>query len=823
MTGDPGVAATGLVDDPDPRFVRALIEHSADIVSVVAADGTLIFHYPPAVLGYQGGENFGRRIFEFLHPDDVEAAIERFGRVLTEPGTSPPFECRVRTADGSWRWMEVVGENLIDDPAVRGVVINGHDITRRKQVLAALTQSEERFRALVQHSTDIIAVVDEAGTLLYASPATETVLGYPEGSLIGTNAFELVHPDDTEIAIVTLAQVVEDPDAHPRLELRIRHADGGWRHIEYSASNLLDDPSVRGVVLNSREVTDRRLAEEVEREQHHWFRSLVQHGSDIIAVVSRDGDVHYVSPSVQHIMGYDPDGLLGSVGFDFVHEDDLAGVANQFAAVTSTPGFHAPFLFRARHADGSWRWLEMVNTNELDDPAVRGIVVNIRDVTERHEFEEQLAHQALHDSLTRLPNRVLLNDRLDQALARAVRDRTNVGVIFLDIDRFKLVNDTRGHVAGDALLVAVAERLEHVTAVGDTVARFGGDEFVIVYEDVDTTEALVERSQWLCQALAAPFEVDGVESFVTVSVGVALGPPGASADGLLRDADAAMYHAKEQGGGTVEAFAESIRRRSHQRYETERALHTALERDQLAIVYQPIVELETGRIVSVEALLRWDHPELGTIAPGDFIGLAEETGLIVPIGAQVLRTACAQLAEWRRNSAADVALSVNVSAVQLRSPALTDHVTDAVTSAGIPPDALTLEITESLLLEDTTACLDALTALKDLGVALSVDDFGTRYSSLGYLNRMPLDCLKVDRMFVNRLGLHHRDNAIVSAIVAMAHALDLLVVAEGVESGVQRAHLLELGCSHGQGYAFAKPGRVDEVSRLLEIGTLPLS
>jgi EAL domain-containing protein (putative c-di-GMP-specific phosphodiesterase class I) len=225
----------------------------------------------------------------------------------------------------------------------------------------------------------------------------------------------------------------------------------------------------------------------------------------------------------------------------------------------------------------------------------------------------------------------------------------------------------------------------------------------------------------------------------------------------------------------------------------------------------------------VEALLRWDHPELGTIAPGDFIGLAEETGLIVPIGAQVLRTACAQLAEWRRNSAADVALSVNVSAVQLRSPALTDHVTDAVTSAGIPPDALTLEITESLLLEDTTACLDALTALKDLGVALSVDDFGTRYSSLGYLNRMPLDCLKVDRMFVNRLGLHHRDNAIVSAIVAMAHALDLLVVAEGVESGVQRAHLLELGCSHGQGYAFAKPGRVDEVSRLLEIGTLPLS
>jgi EAL domain-containing protein (putative c-di-GMP-specific phosphodiesterase class I) len=345
---------------------------------------------------------------------------------------------------------------------------------------------------------------------------------------------------------------------------------------------------------------------------------------------------------------------------------------------------------------------------------------------------------------------------------------------------------------------------------------------VIVYEDIDTVAALVERSRWLCDALAVPFEVDGVESFVTVSVGVTLGHPGSSPEGLLRDADAAMYHAKEQGGGTVEVFAESIRRRARQRYETERALHTALESDQLGVVYQPVVELASGRIVAVEALLRWHHPDLGTIAPADFIGLAEETGLIVPLGAQVLRTACAQLASWRlRPGSPDLVMSVNVSAVQLRAPVLVDHVKDAIATAGIPPEALTLEITESLLLEDTAACLDALTALKDLGVALSVDDFGTRYSSLGYLNRMPLDCLKVDRMFVHRLGLHHRDNAIVSAIVAMARALDLAVVAEGVETEAQRAQLLELGCTYGQGFAFARPGRVEEVERLLAIGTLP--
>ena len=822
MTSDPGATASGAAGDPDPRFVRALIEHSADIVSVVAADGTLLFHYPPSVLGYEEGENFGRGIFEFLHPDDVDTAVERFARALAEPGVTEPFECRVRAADGSWRWLEVVGNNLVDDPTVRGVVINGHDISRRKEALAALSQSEERFRALVQHSTDIIAVIDAAATLLYASPATETVLGYPEGALIGSNALDLVHPDDTEIAVITLAQIVEDPTVHPRLELRIHHADGSWRHIEYSASNLLDDPSVRGIVLNSREVTDRRRAEEIERERHQWFRSLVQHGSDIIVVVEADATVQYVSPSATHVMGWDPAAMVGTTGGAYVHPEDLDALSDHFLVVLTTPGQHGPLLFRGKHGDGSWRWLEVVHTNQLDDPAVRGIVLNVRDVTERKEVEAQLAHQALHDSLTGLPNRALLNDRLAHALARAERDSSNVGAIFLDIDRFKLVNDTRGHVAGDALLVAVARRLVEITRASDTVARFGGDEFVVVYEGVASTEELLRRSERLCRALAAPFEVDGVECFVTVSVGFALGHPGAAPDGLLRDADAAMYHAKEQGGGTVEAFAESIRRRAHERFETERALHSALERDELAVVYQPIVDLESGRIVAAEALLRWDHPERGRIAPSDFIEFAEETGLIVPIGAEVLRTACAQVAAWRRMPGGrDLVISVNVSAVQLRSPALTDHVKDAIATAGIPADALTLEITESLLLEDTTACLDALTALKDVGVALSVDDFGTRYSSLGYLNRMPLDCLKVDRMFVARLGMHHRDNAIVAAIVAMADSLDLAVVAEGVETCDQRTQLLELGCSYGQGFVFAMPAPAEELSRLLGIGTLP--
>jgi diguanylate cyclase (GGDEF)-like protein/PAS domain S-box-containing protein len=669
MTNDVRGGAGARPPDIDASFVRALIENSADIVSVLAADGTLLFHYPPTVLGYQEGENFGRQIFDFVHPDDVSLAVERFAQALNGPGATEPFECRVRAADGSWRWMEIIGKNLLDDPVVRGVVINGHDISRRKAVLEELRISEQRFRSLVQHSTDIIAVMQDDGTLVYASPATESVLGYEVGALIGTNAFDLVHPDDLSVAAETFAYVLENPDAHPRLELRVAHADGSWRNIEYSASNRLADPSVRGVVLNSRDVTDRRHAEEVERERHVWFRSLVQHGSDIIVVVDAQGRVQYVSPSVEHIMGYYLDELLNGISFDFVHPDDLTPLATHFAAVLATPGYHGPYELRARHADGSWRWLEVVHTNQLDDPAVRGVVLNFRDVSERKEVEEQLAHQALHDSLTALPNRVLLTDRLDQAIARARRDAAAIGVVFLDLDRFKLVNDTRGHAMGDGLLVAVGRRLRDATRASDTVARFGGDEFVVVYEEVKDVDELVELGENLRKTLAEPFQVDGAELYVTISVGVSLGEPGCSAEGLLRDADAAMYSAKERGGNTVVAFDESIRLRAHSKFETERALRSAVEHEHLDVVYQPVVQLTTGRIVAMEALLRWHHPEYGTVDPGEFIGLAEETGLIVPIGARVLGDACRQLAEWHA-TAPELEVSVNVSAVQLRDPEL---------------------------------------------------------------------------------------------------------------------------------------------------------
>ena len=802
-------------------FVRALIEHSADMVSVISPDGTLLFHYPPSVLGYAEGENFGRGIFDFLHPDDVAEALERFARVLEEPGPSEMFECRLRAADGTWRWMEVVGNNRTDDPAIGGIVINCHDISERKNVIEALGQSEQRFRALVQHSTDIIAVISADARLLYASPSAEALLGYPDGTLVGIDAMDLVHPDDHEIALIELAGVIEHPETHPKLELRVKHASGAFINVEYVATNRLDDPSVLGIVLNGRDVTDRRRAADIERAQNARFRALVQHGSDIIIVLDGDGQVQYVSPSVEHIMGYQPEEVIEGAGMAMVHPDDADPLRAHYAAVLATPGYHGPYLLRSRHADGSWRWLEVVHTNLLDDPAVHGVVLNFRDVTERKEVEDQLAHQALHDSLTGLPNRVLLADRLDHALARAERDRSNVGVLFMDLDRFKLVNDTRGHVAGDALLQAVARRLLEVTRTSDTVARFGGDEFVVIHEDIEHMGELTEFGSRLCEKLAEPFEVDGAVVHATVSVGLALGHPGCSAEVLLRDADAAMYHAKERGGGVVVAFDESIRERAQTRFETERELRSAIDHNELALAYQPVIDMETGRILSVEALLRWEHSEKGTILPGSFIELAEETGLILPIGLFVLDEATRQLAKWRAVDP-ELEVSINVSAVQLRDDAFVSSVAEALDAAHVPADALNLEITESLLIEDTSACLDRLEALKGLGVRLTVDDFGTRYSSLSYLTRLPFDGLKIDRSFVHRLGADRRGTAIASAIVAMADALGLSAVAEGVETPEERQQLLELGCHNAQGFLFARPARADVATAWIECGSLPV-
>ncbi|KAA0234469.1 MAG: hypothetical protein JJLCMIEE_02614 [Acidimicrobiales bacterium] len=681
-------------------------------------------------------------------------------------------------------------------------------------------------------------VLDTTGTITHASDPELELLGYHQHDYVGRNFLEFdVDPDAAEL---TLSRVLAGEDVLDH-SARLRARDGSVRHTLRSLSPIRLSGVIRGIRCVTRDITEATMVAEVlqHAERHlaalqkenevlrarlddlertnpaparaaaHSLATILEATPDLVATFAMDGRVIYANSALRHFAGIASVERLRDEPvsfFDFVAagqgHDLTAKLRSQLREGRTWTG-----EIRAPRHDGEVVPLSCVITPHLGAEGEIELVSGIaRDVSTYKQLESELAYQATHDSLTELPNRKLLTRFLDRILATPGSDRTMV-ILFCDIDNFKVVNDSLGHSAGDKLLAGVAKRLREIVRPADVVARFGGDEFVVVTEGVDPVAHALRMASQISRAMALPFDLGATGTHVTVSTGIAIAAGGDdSAESLLRDADLAMYKAKELGRNRAVLFDEALRALVEDRHETESALHMALDRDEFVLHYQPAVDISTGRVRGFEALIRWNRPGAGLVPPSQFVRIAEQSDLIGRLGRWVIRRACEQMAAWDRIAPGlDFEIAVNLSGRQLTTTSIVDEVGASLDLSGLDPSRMVLELTESVLVESLDTALDTLRALKALGVRLAVDDFGTGYSSLTHLQRFPIDILKIDQSFVAELETIEAESSLAAVMTGLARTMGLEVIAEGVESGVQLEALRQLGCHGAQGFLFAPP------------------
>ena len=705
-----------------------------------------------------------------------------------------------------WKWAAIHGGFVLAASAA-GIVS-----WRLNEGARALTE------LVLDSAGEGIYVLDARGHTVFLNPTAATLFGGDSRHFLGRSERQLLSPPaDAAAALACPGDAVLHEHALRHAGSAVfRRSDGSDFPVDFVATPLSRRGRVSGAVVTFSDITDRLRTESELRASESRFRMLFASNPHPVWVYDLETLAFLeVNEAAIEQYGYSRDEFLSMHTLELLPLDERPlRLLPDRAGTARAAGAH----YRHRRKSGEVFAVELTS-HVIDFSGQRAGVVVAEDISERLRFEEQLAHQALHDALTGLANRTLFSDRLQHALAARSRRPSLLAVLFLDLDGFKLVNDSLGHGVGDQLLVTVAERLRDCVRGGDTVARFGGDEFLVLLDDVESPEHASETAERILTALAQPVALAGREVVVTASIGLSVhrGSDAARPDELVREADIAMYSAKAAGKARAVAFDASLDASALERLELETDLRRAIEREQLVLHYQPEVDLTTGEIVGVEALVRWDHPERGLVPPSEFIALAEETGLISAIGEWVLRAACRQGREWQalRPHGLPLVVGVNLSARQLAERNFVDLVEDVLRETALEPACLKLELTETAAMRDRDVTTSMLRELRALGVRLALDDFGTGYSSLSYLRSVPAHTLKIDRSFVLALADDESAAAIVRAITAVAHALAMDVTAEGIETAEQLAHVLALGCDRVQGYYFARPLTAEQFAEYL--------
>jgi len=764
-----------------------------------------------AMTGYRREEIVGKSAIDIGFWEGPEDRDRTIGSVL-DNGQIRNVEIRFRRETGEIR-TALVSASILTLNGESHLLAITKDISELKKAEEELLKLE---RAVEQGPAAVI-VTDTSGTIEYVNPKFTEMTGYDRAEAVGNNPRVLKSDAMGHKEYATLWSTIKAGHEW-RGEFCNRRRDGSTYWASASISPIKGpDGSATHYIGIQEDITDRKRAEERLRASEERFRCLVE-SSVLGIVIDQDGTPLFANQTYAVIFGYDrPEEILALGSLDALYSATHLERIRRYRSARSQ-GDYAPdeYEFQGVKKDGSLIWVR-AQLNRIPWNGETAIQSTVVDITLRKIYEQRLHYQANFDSVTDLPNRTLALDRLNSVLTSARRHSRKVGVLFIDVDHFKKINDTLGHALGDRFLRQAGERIKSCVREEDTVARLGGDEFTVILPDIRSSKDTEGVARKILEAFARPFALDGHEAFVSASVGITVCPDDAdNSERLMRNADAAMYQAKESGRNTLRFFTPELNARDLDRIRMETELRHGLDHGEFALHYQPLVDIRSGGIVGAEALLRWHNPELGTVGPEQFIRLAEETGLIVPIGEWVLATACRQASLWRAEASKRFRLSVNVSSRQFRGTTLVEAVTQALAGSRLPAECLELEITEGLLMDDLPDTMSTIRTLEAQGVRLAVDDFGTGYSSLSYLNRFPLDTLKIDRSFTHGMITDRAHATLVEAIIAMAHHLNLKVIAEGVETREQLEFLRARGCDIAQGYYFSPPLPHDGFTKLLD-------